>query len=456
MKLSNRNSTLPGGQKTWAAVFVAVLFFLCSADQFFTTRLFGFNFRWGQILLALWAIATVLRRSQDREALQEISTSARVFISTWGPFFAAYTLAAFLSPQTAATLIKAGWGLFNIGLAFFFFSGIVPDSSLKKGMKWGIAAIAAFLWTQALAVYWGHWFQNLSYGMPSIPLIIHTGFGDLPLGFAQPDYSFLIDHMVRPNAFYYEPSYAGCALGFALPLLIFSILPAPTWQKVLLPALVWTSIILTTSRSGLLDLFLFLGMGMAVLLVHRERENLKNGARVILIGTLFLTLFLISPFADDYLGTFLGVKGPDTLAHLSQPQKSEGGRIQNIRDAVTYWKEHAILGNGAQRDPATGHIETQTMNTWLEIAVESGILGLTGLLFAVGSTVRAAWNHGKRLGNLKWVLCVAWIIHFGVNLNLTQTFPRLDYWLLFFFSISLLQNSEEGSRQKNTLFPKKT
>jgi hypothetical protein len=446
MKLSNRNSTLPQNPTTWTTVFVAVLFFLCSADQFFTTRLFGFNFRWGQILLALWAIVTVLRRSQDRETLQEILTSFREFISTWGPFFAAYTLAAFLSPQPQATLIKAGWGLFNICLAFFLFSGVFKGPSLEKGMKWGITAIALTIWAQAIFVFILHLFPNLTYGFPSIPLPLHLGGFEIPLGYAQPDYSFGFDRMVRPNAFYYEPSYAGCALGFALPLLWATGNQDRPWQRVLFVALVWTAIILTTSRSGLLDLG-FAGMSvLAIAFLGRDRGTTSWIGRSFLAGALMLGLFALSPFADDYLGTFLGVKGPDLITHLGQPQKSEGGRIASLKNGIKAFESHPFLGNGVARDDGTGRLVPSTTNTWLEIAMESGVIGLLAFLYAISRSIKSSREGVRSAKNFQFWVFVGLTLHLFINLNLTQTFPRLDYWILFFFALRLLRPKGQEDR----------
>src|SRR5580693_505036 len=106
-----------GPLKCLAIFFFAALFFLCGADQYFATRLGGFNFRWGQLFLVALVPLSLKRswdllrdRSKDRILIGKI-------LKYWGIFLAVYALTALLSDNPKITLIKWVWGLFNIGCA---------------------------------------------------------------------------------------------------------------------------------------------------------------------------------------------------------------------------------------------------------------------------------------------------------------------------------------------------
>ena len=87
--------------------------------------------------------------------------------------------------------------------------------------------------------------------------------------------------------------------------------------------------------------------------------------------------------------------------------------------------------------------------TWSEIGLESGTLGVLAFLFAILSNMILAWKKGSGL-DLKILVLTAWIVHFTVQFLLSQTFPRLDYWLLFFLSIRLLVKSRQPQNHPTT------
>ena len=117
-------------------------------------------------------------------------------------------------------------------------------------------------------------------------------------------------------------------------------------------------------------------------------------------------------------------------ARFHKKGSSEGDRLANMRDSLKLWQQHPLLGNGVLPQSETDNrgLSQFSMETWLEIGLESGTLGFLAFLFAVGTNMRLAWKN------------------FTVQFLLSQTFPRLDYWLIFFLSIRLLLNS--GDTQK--------
>jgi O-antigen ligase len=130
---------------------------------------------------------------------------------------------------------------------------------------------------------------------------------------------------------------------------------------------------------------------------------------------------------------------------------SEWGRLDNLKDSVTLWMQHPLLGNGVTpqiEDNNSKGLSQFSGVTWTEVGLESGILGFFAFLFAILANMTLAWKKSFDI-NLKTLVLVAWLMHFGVQFILSQTFPRLDYWLIFFLSIRLLIKSGEQKGSDN-------
>ncbi|HEY5038956.1 MAG TPA: hypothetical protein VIJ93_07800, partial [bacterium] len=200
------------------AVFFAVLFYLCAADQYFTTQFNGFNFRWGQFLLLGCALLSLgIEWVQSPVGASESGFLRRI-LKLWTVFFLCYALAALASDFPRLTWIKWGWGLFNIGGAALICLQSRWNQALRLGFKYAILGIALTLWAEVLALYWFHIPFHTGYERASFPLVLPFLNFSPVIGYVETSYSWMGTVFVRPNAFYYEPSYAGCALSFALPL----------------------------------------------------------------------------------------------------------------------------------------------------------------------------------------------------------------------------------------------
>jgi hypothetical protein len=139
-----------------------------------------------------------------------------------------------------------------------------------------------------------------------------------------------------------------------------------------------------------------------------------------------------------------GPLGADTTSRIAEYKlgtTSEGNRLLNLEESFMFWMHHPVLGNGVTpQSGGNGNGLSQfSMATWTEIGMESGTLGVLAFLFAIVSNISLAWKQSSDFC-VKTVVLLACIIHFGVQLFLSQTFPRLDYWLLFFLAIRLLIN----------------
>lgn len=427
-----------------AALFFAALFFLCSADQFFAVRLHGYNLRFGQVLLLA---ACVLSLGKLLPEARKGTTRWLEFSSTaknWIPFFLAYGVAALASSFPAHSLLKLGWALFNIGGAILLFSDSRWLPSLRKGFSWGILAIAALIWLQLIAIYlFGATNFDSGYPAASRPLFL-SSLPHLTLGFVQNTHD-AVDGVpiLRPNGFYYEPSYAGCALAFAFPMLFLLALKRGSPKAYLAPALLLGAVLFVSSRGGILCAFLAL-MGMVLsAFLGKRRDLIRPLAWTALWAFLLVGTALLSPSIRKYMDFLAGPLGPSGIAsRIVDPQQSEGVRVANILNSLQLWSQHPILGEGVSTsvDKNGKGLAFVSESMWLEVGVESGLLGFFAFGFALLKTL---WDAVQGRWRFALPILCAVAAHMVVDMNFTSTFPRLDYWLLFFGYISLCRNTAD-------------
>jgi hypothetical protein len=435
---SSRAGSRP--EDLWPSLFFAVLFFLCSADQFFATRIQGYNFRWGQPLLlgtAIWAVWS-WSRGRGKGGVDPFPVRLS---SLWLPFFAVYGLAAAFSATPHLTFLKWGWGIFNIGCALWVCLGSRGGRCVERGFLWAVTLLTGLILFQAAAVYWFGLLPGPNPGPGTLPLYL-PALPRFPFGFMQPGLRYLGQDFFRPNAFYYEPSYAGAALSFILPLTLM--LQPRSWKGAFLPALVATSVFLCSSRTGILGALLSLGVAAALAGIRREKGTILQVLRTLLLAVLMVLAFSAAPDGRRFVQYLLwGPMGPQgTVESAKGSESSEGLRIKNFRECFDLWIQHPVLGNGVVLQRTGQGLAQVSMNTWLEIGIESGLLGLAAFLVAVLATMAGGLQKGWKTNAALWALG-AWAAHFSVRYNLSQTFPRLDYWLLFFLSVRFLLKADE-------------
>ncbi len=433
--------------KAISTFLFAVLFFLCFSDQVFSTRILGFNFRWGQILLLLLAWPSLTRLIADvRKGSLEGNNRLRLLFY-WAPFFLIYGLAALNSTSPFLTGIKGCWGIFNIGCALLVVLNPQWDlwtkNAFLRGFQWGIGLVAGIIWVQLLASCWfgisqaGNIHDQISQRVTiSFPHFV------LLLGFGQPIGTFDNINLFRPCAFYYEPSYAGCALSFALPLLLILDEQEGSARKGWLPGFILATVFLVSSRSGILSAFLSLSLASFYFLLQNQKTFLKTIGKCLGVGFLLVLMFCATPHARKFVHYIFFPLGIESVSRFNNIGTSEGGRFANIIQSLKICKLHPFLGNGIYAGSGVGGngLGQLAMNTWLEIGLESGAFGVLTFLGALLASMRWALKGGFFPGEKFWAFA-AWTSHLALNLNLTQTFPRLDYWLIFYFSIYLLIRS---------------
>ena len=131
------------------------------------------------------------------------------------------------------------------------------------------------------------------------------------------------------------------------------------------------------SRTGFVVFFLGVCCLTSVLLRMPNRRFVA-GVVGVLAGTLVFSLFLVSPeFADVVVSTF-------TRGHSEENIKSLDGRMTIWTEALKAFEASPLLGSGyasySIRDKAGSHFH----NMFIELAVTTGLLGLTPILIMFG------------------------------------------------------------------------
>jgi hypothetical protein len=434
-------------------VFFAVLFFLCCADQFFGIKIHGFNFRFGQGLLFICAIAASIQLRREWRAQSESWNLHFGILKNWLPFFILYFVSAFLSPTPERSFLKLGWALFNIGGACVVCLNTRWSKYLERGIIGGILALSLFLIAQSCLIYWA---GLTSPGAGALGNAIYSPCNPWPIfGFVQPCYLYMNLEIFRPCAFYYVPVFAACAMVFGFFLYL-------GWQKnenpfktILLGALILCAIILTGARSGILALLVAFTFIVLCAFLQKQFSMIRLIFFIGCVAMIFVGLFALAPEGKKYVDFLLGPLGPHGIeSRISNPASSEAKRIGTVLNGIRGWARHPLLGNGViPFDFTMNGLGQPAENTWVELLMESGLLGFLGFIYAVGRTY---WQAFERSGQIASKLFITGgvLAHFIVSLNFTATFPRLDYWILFFFAIHLLvQKKKETSSPKRRRTP---
>ena len=149
------------------------------------------------------------------------------------------------------------------------------------------------------------------------------------------------------------------------------------------------------------------------------------------------------------MGFFKAIVNPFGVStRISDPQSSEGWRFANTTDALQSIKEHPFIGIGVPPLAANrgmNGLGQTCQSMWLEILIESGFLGFFAFLFGLVKSLRDAIGKNHNLDQII-LLSAAFLPHFLVSMNFTSTFPRLDYWILFFFAIRLAFENQKEKR----------
>jgi hypothetical protein len=423
--------------------FFALLFSLCSADQFFAVRVHGFNVRFGQILLFICAFISFIQLNMEKKTRPEKWEFHVSIFKNWIPFFFLYGLAAWLSPTSERSFIKLGWALFNIGGACLVCLNTRWSKYLERGIIWGILSISLFLIYQAYLIDWA----GLSSPWHSpLGTAIYSPYPAPIFGFVQSAYVYMNSDIFRPCAFYYAPAFAACAMALGFCLYLACQNNINNFKTALVGGIILCAIILTSARSGILAMiFIFTYLGWDSF-KQKRFGSIRPILKISLVALLLILFFKLAPEGKKYIDYLCGPLGPFGIeSRISDPESSEGGRIAIILNGLKIWIHHPILGNGViPATPTMKGLGQASEDTWVELLMECGTLGFLAFLYAIGKTILNAFKEGNEITPKLWIKA-GLLAHFIVSFNFTATYPRLDYWILFFFAIHLL-----AQRQRQT------
>ena len=107
-----------------------------------------------------------------------------------------------------------------------------------------------------------------------------------------------------------------------------------------------------------------------------------------------------------------------------------------MKNSLRLWARSPLIGHGVTTslDKNSLGLGLVSQNMWLEVGIETGILGFLAFGFGFFGSIREALKRNRGSTTTLFVLC-ALAAQILVGMNFTSTLPRLDYWLLFFFAV---------------------
>ena len=433
------------------SIIGALLLFVCFCDHTFSFSIAGVNVRWSQLAAcAAAATAFVTMLTGRKVAIGRLHLLGLIF--AWGPFSLLYLVSALAGGNAFSTVIKLGWALSSIVGAFAIVAG-----GLRVRQVFLNALLGAVLLQSCVLVIDSLAICSLE---PSRTLI-----GSAQLSY----YENNGVRLLRPAAFYLEPSYFASMM--ALALIFVLAVHRRTRSPLSLVTFVvgMTSLVLSTSRLGIVSFALLLLASWAPLDWRRWSEGLNGRLIPGLTSTALLVLILASPFGKPlrfFIVETNGFKkiasvaeniGPDgtfTQEHKDRYMtESEVSRYHAIEESFASWKTSMWIGHGVLKDvsnryqappnPNTFDAPTRaqkvsrfpspSMTTWFELLEESGILGIAAYVLGLILTFQVFWRHPLQIESLLWGATLL-----GLNYLLTPVFPRFDYWFLSYALMAAL------------------
>ena len=426
-----------------AAALCGLVFFLGAADRVFAIRIDGVNVRFANLLLGVGVLAWLaVRRARAW-------TDVAALAVAWLPFLAVYGIAALRAPDTAASLLKLGWFAFGF-VGAFVWCRLFDTRDVVCGFFGAFTLVSAIIVVDfATGFMHGERFM-IGYGQPN----------DLASG----------EILWRPHAFYYEPSYAASGIALAWALAMTSMGRAAAVSAASLVVVGTMALTVVMSRTGWLYALVVL-LALAIQRIgeaaHRRRIRWPAVLLAAAGGALVVSAVFLSDETAPRFGRLAGALGLQSTFERVCPlvrhgarwlalscedsdealrsvgvaaaeESSEGQRIVDAGHALSRIAQRPLLGHGVARGNAR-LLEPTAKNTWLEIAVEGGLLSAAAFAWGLVLTLRRHGAFGTGGGLVGWIL----VLWFAVAWQFIQTFPRLDPWLAFWAALAFTSRSRD-------------
>lgn len=337
------------------------------------------------------------------------------------------------------------WSVRKIAFLLSFFPLFIVFSSLLRydlkaklfrGLVMG-AIVSALL---ALLLF----FSQFIFGVASVfdfwirdvlPFFLGQAFGGSVAYYPSLLVNIAGNTMLRVSLFFPDPHMASFFFGMAIPPALFLAQQSVGWQRV-----VWLSgalflllaDVLTFSRGGYVGLF-FGGSVLFFAVYLRYGFWEKKVVYSVFISVVIGILFLISPIGTRFLSSF---------------SYDDGSNIERVRlwqEAIASIERHPLLGVGlgnypldvkpsaVYREPIYAH------NLFLDIAVETGLIGLGFFVALFFFCVVSAWRRWRLEDSFfHLTLCVSLVLFFAHSLFETPLFSvHILPVLLLFLAASL-------------------
>lgn len=268
-----------------------------------------------------------------------------------------------------------------------------------------------------------------------------------------------------------DPNYFALLLAFALPLAIILAINAPNHRRRALwlgaVALMVAGMVASDSRSG----FLVFLIEMVVLLWFYRHRISKFRARD--FGWIALSVAVILPLGvavtpDRYMDRIQSIALLQSGVR-SYEDTSLGRRMSYILVGIEALRNDPVIGSG----PGTfaGHyarsgyavafagdsddpdLFRRAHNTYLELFVETGILGGALFVAVILCALRNFWRAGKIASDQRDIEQLRWVVHFGVSylglcaFLLFLSVPNHKYlWMSFGLSVIILDRVRRLAR----------
>ena len=320
-------------------------------------------------------LAVLLRKDQPFWQLPLISS------------FAAFSLAILLSVIHAVSVLHWARGLLEAILGFAFF--VYPSVYLRNRQQLNLC-LRVLIWLAAFTVIFGLLQFTLFDSVRSFFPFMYSG---LEIPFIE-----LWQAQGRMVANWVHPSDFGSLLNIAAPIALYFSLNNKKNRSVSLLAflLIAVGIFLTATRTPIIAFWL---SNTLLFFLMRGR---RAGLYMATAGALILVL-LLSPLFSVGLQRFKFSEQENLVSAESR------GLIW--LEAASFFIQHPVIGIGARNFPDQTVVEANTAphNVYLEVAAETGAIGLMAFLYLLYRALRIDLNRGnsalpQELQNLRYAL----------------------------------------------------
>lgn len=247
--------------------------------------------------------------------------------------------------------------------------------------------------------------------------------------------------VMRASGFFPDPHMAAFFFGMTLPLAVLQAWKsAPPHRKfwIACALIIFLADLFTFSRGGYVGL---ISGATFVFFLLVTRVNIRKKIKAVIMIAVFLSLgiLLSSPIGERFFSSF------------SSRDYSATERIRLWQEAARVVQEYPLLGVGLGNYPlivkptATYREPIYAHNLFLDIALETGLLGLAFFIALLGVALRSAWRGWSARGEARALaLCVTLIIFTGHALFETPIFS-VHILPLFLFVLAASLQAKQAS-----------